>query len=433
MRWLYHPLLLLIARSTDSELAKQVEFLKAENQMLRRRLPKQVRPTPAEWALLLRLGRGIGNAAVAALITITTYRSWVRRLRAARERSGEPVSPPRRNGRPRTPPQVRELVERLAAENGDWGYTRILGEFRKLGLNTSRTNVINILRGRGHDPRTDATKGGWAEFLRSHAATLWQCDFFQKYAAAPDGRVRQCFALAFVHVATRRVWVSPSTFGPTEAWAAAQAAAFVAHAKAQELGPGIVLRDNDGLYRGGFDAALAAGGATATPLAFRAPNTNAYAERFVQRSSTSAWTGSRSAGPGTWTTSSASTSRTTTPSGRTREWGTGRSPATDGSRRPRARSCAGSGWAGCCGTTTARPHERAQSPIVIPFSPLPGKAAARLPHEPAALVRASRCSCAGSGSLGLEQAIATIRGGISRCERCCFRHYVAARAVARHV
>src|SRR5687768_6188038 len=43
MKWLFAPLLMLIAKSTESELAKQVEFLKAENQMLRRRIPRQVR------------------------------------------------------------------------------------------------------------------------------------------------------------------------------------------------------------------------------------------------------------------------------------------------------------------------------------------------------------------------------------------------------
>ena len=31
MRWLFQPLLLLVAKSTESELAKQVEYLKAEN------------------------------------------------------------------------------------------------------------------------------------------------------------------------------------------------------------------------------------------------------------------------------------------------------------------------------------------------------------------------------------------------------------------
>ena len=38
MNWLFKPLLLLVARSTESELAKQVEYLKAENAILRKRI-----------------------------------------------------------------------------------------------------------------------------------------------------------------------------------------------------------------------------------------------------------------------------------------------------------------------------------------------------------------------------------------------------------
>ena len=38
MAWLFQPLLMLLARSTDDQLARQVEFLHAQNAMLRQRL-----------------------------------------------------------------------------------------------------------------------------------------------------------------------------------------------------------------------------------------------------------------------------------------------------------------------------------------------------------------------------------------------------------
>jgi hypothetical protein len=37
---LFHPLLFLLARSTADDLQKQIEFLKAENELLRKRVPK---------------------------------------------------------------------------------------------------------------------------------------------------------------------------------------------------------------------------------------------------------------------------------------------------------------------------------------------------------------------------------------------------------
>ena len=42
MKNLYHPLLLLIAGSTQKELASQIRYLKIENEILRSKLPKRV-------------------------------------------------------------------------------------------------------------------------------------------------------------------------------------------------------------------------------------------------------------------------------------------------------------------------------------------------------------------------------------------------------
>jgi hypothetical protein len=247
MRWLYQPLLMLIARSADSEMARHVEFLNAQNRMLRRRV-KYVRLDESEKRLLVRLGQALDWRALRALLSVVghkTYRNHVKALGPAATGPGS-GRPQRKRGRRPTPQAVKDLVLRLAREN-DWGYTRILGELKKLGVKTSRSNVVNILRRDGLDPRTDPGKGTWADFLRAHAQGLWQCDFFSRHIVTPEG-ARRCFVLAFIHVSTRRVWLSPCTFRQDTPWMADQASALLAHAKAEGLEVGVVLRDRDSAY-----------------------------------------------------------------------------------------------------------------------------------------------------------------------------------------
>ena len=52
---LLHPLLMLIAQATEKELVQYIEYLKAENRILRNKLPKRINVTPAERAKLIKL------------------------------------------------------------------------------------------------------------------------------------------------------------------------------------------------------------------------------------------------------------------------------------------------------------------------------------------------------------------------------------------
>jgi hypothetical protein len=92
-----------------------VEYLKAENRMLRSKLPKQIEVTPAERAKLLKLGVRLG-AKIKEVITIVHPRTFARWL--SESKSGRR---PRKRGRPRKPEEIRQLILDMAKASG-WGY-----------------------------------------------------------------------------------------------------------------------------------------------------------------------------------------------------------------------------------------------------------------------------------------------------------------------
>jgi putative transposase len=275
------PLLLLLARLTDRKLAGVVQYLKVENDILRSKLPKRVTITPREKQRLLRFGWPLGSA-IKQVITIVTPRTFLRWVNGDGPRN--PSDAPRRSpGRPRTAEDIRDLVLRIARETG-WGYTKILGELKKLRLGKiCRSAVVNMLKEAGLDPGPKRGELTWAEFLAIHAPTLWQCDFFAQKVLTWRGW-KDCFVLAFIHVGSRRVFVSPCTHQPNAVRVQRHAGAFVRHL--DEIGQSrtgtIVFRDRDGKYAPPFDDTLRTAGMDVRRAPVRSPNIQAYIERWGQ-------------------------------------------------------------------------------------------------------------------------------------------------------
>jgi putative transposase len=277
MRKLLQSFLLFLSAATDKELARMVEFLKEENRILRERLPRHVAVTPQERNRLLKLGRKLG-AKIKALISIVSYRTFCRWLRADRQIAAGPS----RRGRNPTPADVEALILKMAAQNPTWGYGRILGELKKLGIRkVCKSTVKKLLRDNGYDPGPRRGPGTWADFVRRHAATLWACDFISVRTWTLRGVV-EIYALFFIHVGSRRVYLAGMSANPDAAWMKQQARNVAMHFAEQPAKPRFLLRDYDGKFTREFDALLQSEGVEVKKVGPRAPNLSAHAERWVQ-------------------------------------------------------------------------------------------------------------------------------------------------------
>ncbi len=209
-RQILHPLLALLACATRQELARQVAYLKEENRILRARLPQRIVTTPAERRRLLKVGRKLG-AQLMELITIVSYgsfRRWVREAEANRTESAA-KKPKRKGGRPKTNEEIRELILQIRTDTG-YGFTKIRKVLAKLGIRLSRQTVKNVLVAAGHNPLPPGGVDSWDAFLARHARTLWQCDYVSKPMWTLKGLV-DLYLIVFIHVGTRRIWVTPCT------------------------------------------------------------------------------------------------------------------------------------------------------------------------------------------------------------------------------
>jgi putative transposase len=68
---------------------------------------------------------------------------------------------------------VRELIVRLARENPSWGYLRIVGELRKLGVPVPATSVRNILAEVGLPRAPHRDRQSWGTFCERMASRSW--------------------------------------------------------------------------------------------------------------------------------------------------------------------------------------------------------------------------------------------------------------------
>jgi transposase InsO family protein len=279
----WETLLTSVAGKIDQELQLKVEYLLAENRILRDQIAGRPRFTDAQRITLATIGARLGKTAlekIASIVTPETILRWHRKLVAQKFDTSDQRQA-RTPGRPPVDSAVVEQVTSLARDNPTWGYLRIAGAINALGSSISHQTVKNVLEDHGIDPSPKRKNTiSWADFIKSHTDCLLATDFFTTEVWTALGLVTH-YVLFFIHVQSRKVYLAGITPNPNDAWMRQAARNLTTNDCNLAEKCRYLIRDRDAKLSSGFDMILRSAGIEPLALPPRSPNLNAFAERFV--------------------------------------------------------------------------------------------------------------------------------------------------------
>jgi transposase InsO family protein len=266
-------LLKLLIRSGRPAQVKDIELIVLRHQLeVLRRQVERPRLRSSDRTFLAATSRRLPpRRRHGLLVTPQTLLRWHREL-VRRRWTYARVRP----GRPSIDGQKRELVLQLARENPRWGYQRIAGELKKLGLSVSPSTVRRLLARAGLGPAPRRSGPSWREFLRAQAASIVACDFFTVETAF----LRRYYVLFFIELQSRRVHLAGSSAHPSGRWVAQQARNLSFSGALGDVK--FLIHDRDSKFVAAFDEVFHSEGIRVILTPFQAPQANAYAERFVR-------------------------------------------------------------------------------------------------------------------------------------------------------
>ena len=247
------------------DLAKDAEILLLRHQLaVLRRQASRPRFSWTDRALVATLARLVPRERWAAfLITPETILRWHRALVRRHW-----TYPHRRPGRPRLPADAVELILRLARENPRWGYLRIVGELKKLGVMVSKGSVAKVLRRHRLPPAPRRAGPTWTEFLRAQAKGIVATDFFTVDTVC----LRRYYVLFVIEVERRVVHLLGVTTNPNGPWVTQVARNFCTDLEDAGRRLRFLIRDRDTKFTTSFDEVFASIGAETVLTPVRAPN-----------------------------------------------------------------------------------------------------------------------------------------------------------------
>jgi hypothetical protein len=247
-----------------SRASLQADILTLRHQLnvLRRKSPQRLGFTSIDrlvFAGLYRLAPGVLDAVVRPETVIRWHRAGFRAYWRWKSRP--------RSGRPKTPLEIRQLIE-MSFANPLWGAPRLHGELLKLGIDVGQTTVAKYMA-RGRRPPSQ----GWKTFLHNHADGIASMDLF----VVPTISFRLLYGLRILHHDRRQILWLGVTAHPTAEWISHQ----LTEAYGWKVAPRHIIRDRDAVYGDVFIRRLRALSIRDRPTAPRSPWQNRYCERAI--------------------------------------------------------------------------------------------------------------------------------------------------------
>ena len=241
----FHLLAIALAGWLNRQQQAVIEYLIEENRVLKEQLGgRRLRFTDEQRIRLSVKAKVLGRRVLdelETLVTPDTLLAWHRRLIEKKR-----IYPRKGPGRPRVAQEIAELVLRMARENVSRGYDRIQGVLTNISYIIAPNTVKNILKRHGIEPAPKREKRiSWKSFLKVH----WDV----KAATAPNG-------VYMKQVARNLTDVSDG---------------FLVNSR-------YLIMDRDTKYTDDFRGHLDREGVKPVRCPSRAPNCNAFAERFVR-------------------------------------------------------------------------------------------------------------------------------------------------------
>ncbi len=254
--------------------SKELEILVLRHELaILRRQAARPKLTQADRALLAALSRSLPRPAWATFpVKPDTLLRWHHQLVARRW-----TYPHRAPGRPPLESSLRTMILRLAHENPQWGYQRIVGELKGAGIKVSATSVRKVLLADGLLPAPKRARTSWRGFLRAQAASTLACDFL----TVDTVFLQRIYVLFFISLATRRIEYIACSSNPDGRWTAQQARNLIIQL-GDEQPFRFLIHDRDSKFSHAFDEIFRSEDLKVIRTPVRAPNANAFAERWVR-------------------------------------------------------------------------------------------------------------------------------------------------------